>query len=338
MADGSELATLSNVSKAFGLSANTSAATGNELVTLSNIKALLENGGGGGGSSIDGYSWSELSQMSKEVQTLGVTAFREKYKDFLWKTKLIEPSTLGRIKDNYTNTYCNYTYATAILIGLAHDPLMNANYNAGFTFAFFNSYPMGNGNDGGNFMVNGNWTYRGSGFQKRCEALYYTMADADLKNCLVPVEKVNYPDANSFDYFFPMSSTEFGFDPDYLYDINDDSPYYADGYTYGNSGYTYEVFDPQYATEDQILNRQYSFLVNVYKSIMTTSSSQQEILTYRDFAVNERGYKDLLLTEFFIADAGRLTNSQLKRNLCPKTSVYNTGMGNSMAGIICFNI
>lgn len=333
MADGSELATLSNVSKAFGLSANTSAATGNELVTLSNIKALLENGGGGGGgSSIDGYSWSELSQMSKEVQTLGVTAFREKYKDFLWKTKMIRPSIIGYITDRNTNLTLSYMDQPVVLIGLAHDPIMNANYNAGFTFAFFTSHPMMHPDAGWDgIIVNGEYVYRGGRHQKYCEALYYTMADADLKKCLVPVEKVNYPDANSFDYFFPISTTEFGFTVDEIKEVDDDT-----SMTYGISGETYEAFSTDYATSQEIDKRRASLMYLVQEgSHDEVAETDRNGMMYRDFAIDKlsstcttkRLYKSQYLPDY---------DSEIQRyRYVPRTDI---GYTQSMGILICFNI
>lgn len=337
MADGSELATLSNVSKAFGLSANTSAATGNELVTLSNVKALLENGGGGGGSgsSIDGYSWSELSQMSKEVQTLGVTAFREKYKDFLWKTKMIRPSSFGNIKDSMTGLTMTYLDQPVVLIGLAHDPVMNANYNAGFTFAFYTSYPMtysDNGFSRGQGMqVDGKYTYRGSAVQKYCEALYYTMADADLKNCLVPVEKVNYPDANSFDYFFPISTTEFGFTIDEIAEVDDDP-----NMTYGVSGEAYEAFSTDYATIQEINKRRASLMVLIEAGYASDNMfTSDNGMMYRDFAVETKSwgdkYKRLYASRYAPYNANVIQNW----DYVPHTDL---GYMETLGRLICFNI
>ena len=287
MADGSELATLSNVSKAFGLSANTSAATGNELVTLSNVKALLENGGGGGGNSFsDNISWSDISSMADEVNTLGQTAFREKYKGLLWSSKLIE---LTFSSDRYTRAY-----VVAYLIGLAHDPISSAtNKYAGFTFVI----PSPNFITASGTMFgyrNGyDWGYQNSELYKSMVNKYNSISSTSFKQYVKTVQKNNDPDSASNDNFFMLSTTEIGLTPNDIYPNN--IPGHTGEYTTRDVGYTYEGFDTEYVTD---ASKYRDFLYTSIGSLANKSATYDYGMIFRNigYEVNNTSTRSAIWT------------------------------------------
>lgn len=330
MATGEEYATLSNVGAALNLSTNAAAATGNEHVTLSNMKAILSktsNAPSAGG--FAGASWAEVHEMSQEVQTLGVDAFREKYKHLLWTTKLIQNSTMTdeTVSGSGMSSVIYSAQVPVILIGLAHDTIMNKTYPAGFTFAMIRDissspkYRSAVANDQGYGI------YRGCGYQKTLENYYYGQLDKDLQPYLVPVEKINSPEANSFDYYFPLSTTECGFTAEEINSVNAGS-----NYTYEDCGYVYEAFDPKYSSEETALRRLMHLMRGTFGNLAT---SLYNVIYYRNQMTYISRYGSTL-SSAINKSFRQQTMENRRKILIPTHGDYTTS--DQGYYIVCFNV
>ena len=267
MADGTELVTLSNVSEQFGLARNGTIDGENTLVTLSNIKALLETGSiGGGSNSIESLSWADLSNMSKEVSKLGQDAFREKYKNLLWSMKWIKPV-------NKINSYLKWH--PAYLIGLAHDTKSDGSL-AGFTFAVGNLYNVTNYSNVNDAYYTG-WAT--GTLRDLFTSTNMTRYFSPVYSYIVQVVKNNYPGKQSTDRLFPISSNEFGITAEEMKDYdNNFSSTTASKTTYPtNTGYTYEAFDPAYSSQNEAYGRLFTYFLSMLSGIPTSDSYQYGI-------------------------------------------------------------
>ena len=133
MADGTEIATLSNVAAALDLSRVTSVANGTELVTLSNMKAILDKNNAAQGPNLLNKGWDEIASISDEIKTIGVTAFREKYMSYLGAIKFFQWQ-----KTSYDAGETAYVVGMAMIVGIGQDVDTSGN-PVGFTFLIISS-------------------------------------------------------------------------------------------------------------------------------------------------------------------------------------------------------
>lgn len=276
MADGSELATLSNVSEAFGLARNGEIDGENTLVTLSNIKALIDSGAvGGGGSSLESMSWADISAMSKEVNSLGADAFREKYMGLLWSTKWIKCS-------NKYNYWTNWH--PAFLIGLAHDTKSDGSL-VGFTFAI-----------GQLVNISETLTYSDANwYSSNCrtslnsnDMLNYL---SPIKPYIVPVVKKNYPSTASTDRLWPLSGSEFGNTAAEMKQASDDYSSSDGRYNFSDdTGYVYEAFNRTLFSDEEVNSRMQVYMQNVLMKSSGTNDNYLYGICLRDSAYLNGNY------------------------------------------------
>lgn len=276
MADGSELATLSNVSEAFGLARNGEIDGENTLVALSNIKALIDSGAvGGGGSILESMSWADISAMSKEVNTLGADAFREKYMGLLWSTKWIKCS-------NKYNYYTNWH--PAFLIGLAHDTKSDGSL-VGFTFAIGQLVNINL------TLTNSDANWYSSNCRTRLNSNDMLNYFSPIKSYIVPVVKKNYPSAASTDRLWPLSGSEFG---NTAAEMKQASANYSssDGrYNFSDdTGYVYEAFDRTLFSDEEVNSRMQVYMQNALMMSSAMANSYTYGICLRDSAYLNGNY------------------------------------------------